>query len=513
LRTNGSRKPVLVAALVAVALAGVSACDAEEEPTPPSAGAPSVAWGQCPQASAGTTRDPRLTCATVKAPLDYRDPDGPTIDLAISRLPTAKPEKRHGVLLVNPGGPGLPGLDLPGDLARTLPAAVLDGYDLIGFDPRGVAHSTPQSCGLADPSVVGLFPYPAADGSTAANVDLARAQAERCAGIADRLRHFTTANTARDLDGVRKALGEEKVSYWGQSYGTYLGAVYGSLFPDRVDRMVLEGNVDPTAVWAGSVGAWSKGVAERFPDAARVAASQDGVLGLGGTVDEVTRTYLALADRLDRTPAPIAGTALTGALLRNVTHSLLLHNETLPVLARFWRTAANLTDGRTTDADGEVLRQVFADTPATPGIPADNQATMFLALDCGDTAWSHDLADYTARTAADRAKWPLTAGMPADVWACAFWPTQPVEAPVTVSDNGPRTTLVLQNKRDNATPWDAGIGLRKALGKRAAFVGVDNGGHYVFNAGSACADAATVDFLTTGHLPDDDITCTDAAQP
>jgi len=507
--------PKVAAALVAVALAGVSACDADEEsmPAPASAVAPSLSWGQCPEVSAATTRDPRLTCATVQVPLDYHQPDGPKIDVAISRLPSTKPDKRHGVLLVNPGGPGLPGLDTPGDFARTLPASVLEGYDLIGFDPRGVAHSTPQSCGLADPSVVGLFPYPSADGSTAANVDLGRAQARQCSGIADRLRHFTTANTARDLDRVRQALGEEKVSYWGQSYGTYLGTVFGSLFPDRVDRMVLEGNVDPTKVWAESVGQWGKGVAERFPDAARVAAAQNGVLGLGGTVDEVTRTYLALADRLDRTPAPIAGTALTGALLRNVTHSLMLHNETLPVLAQFWKAAADLADGRPTDADGEVLEQVFAENPATPGVPADNQATMFLALDCGDVAWSRDLADYATRTAADRAKWPLTAGMPADVWACAFWPTPPVEAPVTVTDNGPRTTLILQNKRDNATPWDAGLGLRKALGKRAAFVGVDNGGHYVHHAGSACADGATVDFLTTGHLPDADVTCTDVAQP
>ncbi|MET0234028.1 MAG: alpha/beta hydrolase, partial [Kibdelosporangium sp.] len=115
---------------------------------------------------------------------------------------------------------------------------------------------------------------------------------------------------------------------------------------------------------------------------------------------------------------------------------------------------------------------------------------------------------YAARSAADRKAWPLTAGMPANVWACAFWPA-PVENPVTVTDQGPRNILVLQNRRDNATPWDSGLGLRRILGKRAAFVGVDNGGHYVYNAGSACADQATADFLATGHLPDTDPYCTD----
>jgi pimeloyl-ACP methyl ester carboxylesterase len=101
--------------------------------------------------------------------------------------------------------------------------------------------------------------------------------------------------------------------------------------------------------------------------------------------------------------------------------------------------------------------------------------------------------------------------MPANIWPCAFWP-QPIEKPVTVTDQGARTTLILQNRRDHATPWDSGLGLRHVLGNRAAFVGVDNGGHYVYHEGSACADNATVSFLDTGRLPDRDIDCTDVTQ-
>jgi hypothetical protein len=277
--------------------------------------------------------------------------------------------------------------------------------------------------------------------------------------------------------------------------------------------MILEGNVDPTKVWAGEAAGWGKSMAERFPDAAAVAAAQNSTLGLGGTVDEVTHTYLALADRLDRQPAPVPGTpqSLNGAMLRNVTYSLLLHNQTLPVLAQFWKATADLADGQPTEADGAVLQQVFAETPATPGVPPDNQATMFLALTCGDAKWSHDIDGYTKRTAADRKDWPLTAGMPGNIWACAFW-QPPIENPVTVTDKGPGHILILQNRRDHATPWESGIGLSHALGDRAAFVGVDNGGHYVYNEGSACADKATVDFLTTGHLPAKDVNCTDVTQ-
>ncbi len=508
-KTRGSRFAAALAVTTLTVL-GVAACDSaddEDSPGPPAA----LAWGPCPAAAPGTTRDPRLTCAKVKVPLDYGEPDRASIEVVISRLGAADPAKRHGVLLLNPGGPALPGLDTPGAMAQTLPKPVLDGYDLIGFDPRGVGTSTPQSCGLENPSVAALFPYPAADGSIDANVSAARATAAKCAATAgENLRHFTTANTARDLDRVRDALGEAKISYWGQSYGTYLGTVYSALFPDRTDRVILEGNVDPAHVWAGEAASWSKGMTERFPDAAAVAAAQNGVLGLGATPAEVTRTYLALADRLDHEPAPVPGTpqSLSGAMLRGVTYALLIHNNTLPVLAQVWKAAADLADGRVTDADGAVLKQVFADGPPTPGVPADNQATMFLALTCGDAEWSHDVGSYARATAADRAAWPLTAGMPANIWACAFWP-QPVEKPVTVTGQGPRNTLILQNRRDHATPWDSGLGLRRALGNRAAFVGVGNGGHYVYHEGSACADTATTAFLDTGRLPEKDLDCTD----
>ena len=506
--------PVVAAGLVLAAVAGCDAAYEEDgagqQPSSAAAAArPDLAWGECPPAAEGAPRDERLTCATVAVPLDHDDPDGKKIEVAVSKLPTAKSGKRKGVLVLNPGGPALQGLDTPGAMAPTLPASVLDNYDLIGFDPRGVGHSTPQTCGLENPSPLGLFPYPAADGSITANVALAKDYAQRCGSNAE-LKYFTTANTARDLDLVRAALGEEKISYWGQSYGTYLGTVYASMYPERTERVILEGNVDPTKVWADSAASWGKGMADRFPDAAAVAAGQNAALGLGATVEEVTGNYLALADRLDRTPAPVPGTdqAVSGALLRHVTYGLLLHNDDLPVLVGFWKAVANLADGTPTEDDGKVLQQVFAPGPVTPGVPPDNQVAMFLALTCGDAESSHDIDSYAARVAADREKWPLTAGMPMGVRACAFWP-KPIEQPVTVTDDGPRNTLILQNRRDHATPWEEGVGLRDVLGDRAVLVGVDNGGHYVYNEGSACVDDATVKFLSTGELPAEDLECTD----
>ncbi|CAL9661458.1 Tripeptidyl aminopeptidase [Streptomyces sp. enrichment culture] len=526
---HGHPRSRLFAATVLVStLAGTAlfACGADAWGTQPAAkaagkgvgettGDTKITWGECPALAGGDTRESHLACGTLKVPLDYRNPGGLKIDVAVSRLSTAQPGKRRGVLLLNPGGPALGGLGMPRTMASELPNSVLDRYDLIGFDPRGVEHSTPQSCGLRDPSVSGLFPYPAADGSITKNVARAKTDAKQCADTAGKnLRYYNTANTARDMDRIRMALGEQKISYWGQSYGTYLGAVYRSLFQGRTDRMVLEGNVDPTKVWANQVAdTWGKGMADRFPDAARVAAAQAGTLKLGTNVAQVTRTYLALADRLDRTPAAIPGTSMSldGALLRNMTYALLLHNDNLPLLAKFWKAADDLSHGSTTPADLAVLKEVFAGTPTSPDIPADNQATMFMALTCGDAEWPHDVDGYAARTTADRERWPLTAGMPANIWACAYW-DKPAETTVKVVKGGPRNTLILQNRRDHATPWESGVGLRKSLGDGSVLVGVDNGGHSVHGEGSACADKATVAFLATGHLPDKDVYCTDVTR-
>jgi hypothetical protein len=274
--------------------------------------------------------------------------------------------------------------------------------------------------------------------------------------------------------------------------------------------MVLEGNVDPNKVWAKMLNNWNQGMNDRFPDAARVAAADDANLKLGGTVDKVTDTFLTLADRLDRKPAAVPGTpaAISGALLRGITYQMLQHNETLAPLTQLWKAAADLSAGKApTDAGVAVLRQVFAETPATPGVPADNQVTMALAMICGDTTWSRDVDSYAKATKAARAKYPLSAGMPNNITPCAFWANKPIEPLVKVTSHGPRNVLILQNRRDNATPWAAGRGMRKALGGRAGFVGVEHGGHFAYGTGSTCADQATVAFLTKGTLPAKDLSC------
>jgi pimeloyl-ACP methyl ester carboxylesterase len=456
-----------------------------------------LVWTDCP-AEPDAEPVPGQRCSTLRVPLDYRNPAGRQVTLTISRITAADPAARRGILLVNPGGPGGRGLvGFPGALAASLPQQVLDRFDLIGFDPRGLGASSPISCGLApDTPAELLLPYPAPDGSIDGNVAHARVVARSCQQrVGDALRYITTANTARDMDRIRAALGERKLSYYGGSYGTYLGGVYATLFPDRGDRILLESAVDPKLVWYGFWRTWSGAVESRFPDFAGWAAARDDTYHLGADAAAVRWTYLRLAADLDRKPMTVAGRAVTGNGFRLATQVLLYSDQAFPALAEAWQFFSG--QGGTPDA---MLAVLAPDAD-------DNASSLVYAIVCNDVDWPRDVAGYARNVAADRESFPLTAGEPANIWPCAFWPHRPVEPPVPVTDRGPRNILVLQNLRDPAAPWVSGKGMRDALGRRAALVTVDAGGHSVYQVGGACADAVATAFLADGVLPEQDLRC------
>jgi pimeloyl-ACP methyl ester carboxylesterase len=468
------------------------------------------AWEACPAAPG---RDPRQECATLTVPLDYRRPGGATIEIAISRIRTATPDQRRGILTFNPGGPGGPGLDLPSAFAAIAPPEVLARYDLIGFDPRGIGQSTPVSCGIGSPDPTLFLPYPSPDGRITRNVAHARATAAGCAaGVGDRLPHITTANTARDMDRIRAALGEPKLSYLGISYGTYLGAVYTALFPHRGDRIVLDSAVDPTIVWRDMWRTWSPAVAERFGDFATFAAANDDAYDLGATPAEVGATFDRIVATLDRTPLtdPSLPFPLDGNLVREATRGSLYLDEFLAPLAADLSVIKAILEGSTVDMSGvgAGLRAALPWTVrvAAVDVPVDNQVSALYSIICADAPWPGSVARHARDVAIDRRKFPRTAGMPANLWPCAFWSHRPVEPPVRVTDRGPRNILILQNTRDPATPLVTAIGLRRVLGSRAAMVTVDQGGHGTYSLGT-CADTITHTFLITGELPRRDQFC------
>lgn len=470
----------------------------------PAAGSPLV-WGDCPPAAAGSVRDPRQQCASLRVPLDYRDPRGRTIEIAISRIAATKAGVRRGVLLSNPGGPGEPGLDLPSMLAQAMPNEVLDRFDLIGLDPRGIGHSTPVTCAMRTDQPDLLFPWPGPDGNIERNVAYAKSVARSCAEHSgDLLPYITTANTARDMDRVRDALGEARISFYGRSYGTYLGAVYDSLFPGRADRMVLDSGIDPRLVWYRQWRLFAPAVALRFPDFTGWAAARDDLYHLGATPDAVRRRYFALAAALDAHPLPSPVPevpVLTGTVFREYTRQLLYFDELFPDMVQLWQYAESAAG-----TPAPALRQAAPTPNAATGVPADNPPAGLIAVLCGDVAWPSNVGLYRHNVATDRRVFPITDGMPANVWPCAFWQFRPVEPPVRVTDHGPRNILILQNLRDPATPWITGFGLRTVLGRRAVMVSVDAGGHTAYGRG-ACATSAADSFLITGHLPPTDQFC------
>ena len=222
--------------------------------TPSPTSAPSIVWGPC--------SDPNLQafnaqCGLLSVPLDYGNPSGTRIQLAVSRIPHTS-SNYQGVILTNPGGPGGSGLGLNPFLIAQFQA---DGYgdaagdyDWIGFDPRGVGSSIPAiSC---DPNYLGPdrpiyipFTHQLLTTWLSRSQGYARDCASQGPAQTALLKHMTTADSARDMDSIRQALGQPQINYYGYSYGTYLGQVYGTLFPSHVRRMILDSNVDPRGVW------------------------------------------------------------------------------------------------------------------------------------------------------------------------------------------------------------------------------------------------------------------------
>lgn len=502
---------VAVVLTVLVSTVGAAGSGRAAEPH----GAPgdrTLTWGTCPPPL--VERDSRQECATLTVPLDHRSPQGRTLDLVVSRIQTAQPSLRRGVLVVNTGGPGDIGVDAPSFLGRLLPPEVLDRFDLVSFDPRGVGYSAPISCHFPDAPVEVGQRYPTVDGSIDRNVAYARELASRCATFGgDVLPYVTTANTARDMDLVRAALHEPRISFLGYSYGTYLGAVYKTLYPDRVDRFVLDSADDPTKFGYEQFRLVSLGTALRLPDFTTWAAARNDRYRLGTTAAAVRRTYDTLTARLDAQPVVLPdGSELTGNVLRIVTYEGLYRDANFPALAETWQLlAAGTSPARIPTA---LLAAPSRQAATDPTIPFDNQPSVQAAIHCNDGRWPRDVATYRRNVELDRRIFPATAGFPPNIWACAFWPLPSKEPAVTVTGSGDRNVLIVQNLRDPATPWVGALGLQRALGRDATLLSVDQGGHtaYLFTA-SSCTNATTTAFLVSGRLPTGPTLCPGQPMP
>jgi pimeloyl-ACP methyl ester carboxylesterase len=459
------------------------------------AGQSPLQWGPCPPSGYGENPADK-ECANVSVPLDYSDPGGRTIDVAISRRPATSREKRRGTLLLAAGGPGNGGLDLPDRAEQYMPASVREHFDLVGFDPRGTRHSTPLTCGLslAQIPLQRVIPWPDPRGFQE-NVTYARFLAQSCGGspTADLRAFMTTENRARDMDRIRAALGERKISYYGYSYATYMGAAYLSLFPGRGERFALDSVVSPRAIGRDTWRRMGPAVELRFPDFTRFAAERNDVYGLGTTDNELRAKYFELGARLDATPVTLPdGQVMDGPLFRAITHDALWSDTMFPGLAALWQ----LLDHPATTA-------LAAPAPVFPEIPPDNLVAAGLAAICGDAQWPTDPEQYRRDVERDSRLFPVAGGMAANIWACAFWPT-PRKPPVPITGDGGSNVLLVQSLRDISTPFIGALEMREALGPRTRMLISSGGAHslaYSYNSND-CIDAAATAFLVDGARRD-----------
>jgi pimeloyl-ACP methyl ester carboxylesterase len=484
---------------------------------PAQAGAQISDWGPCPEEG-----DPRQECALLSVPRDYAQPGGERIEIAVSRIPAEDPARRRGILLFNPGGPGERGLFDPSGVGQALPDDVRAQYDLVGFDPRGIGYSAPVTCALApeDQDIFLLLPYPAVDRGIEENVAYSQRVAAGCEAnsSADLLPHITTANTARDMDEIRKAFGDQRISYLGYSYGTYLGAVYTELFPQRTDRFVLDSNVHPRRIWRDTFYAWGPALEVAMPPFYRFAAENNETYGLGDTPGEVRAKFFELLAEVEAEPFehPLTG-FVDHRAFREFARAAMRNDELIPTLALIWQ----LIDERELDPASEqtaaaaidALREASAPDPvpfaraaAAPEFPVpadDNPFVSLWAVTCGDADWPESPAAYQRDVRIADRLFPIVGGMAANIWPCAFWHFDPRDPVTEIGRLDDGRVLIVQSIRDPATPLDGALALRARMGSRSRLVTTETGGHSLsFNDRNGCVDEAVGRFLATGESSD-----------
>ncbi len=436
-----------------------------------------------------------VECATVQVPLDYAEPYGQRITLALNRIKgTVSPDHNHlGALLVNPGGPGASGRNLAKYVASALPKDVAARFDVIGFDPRGVGASKPSiSCVDAERYYAAPRPdnVPHSKADESRLVDRAREYAEGCGNRwAWFLPYLTTENTARDMDAIRQALGEEKISYLGYSYGTYLGSVYATMFPERVRRLVLDSVVDPKGVWYDANLAQDFAFDQRHRDFFGWVARHDDVYRLGRTQSAVNFAWYSMRNRLHEKPA---GGVVGPSELDDVYTVGGYTNTLWPRLAQAF---SDYVRKGGTDGLVAAFREQSGDLAQ-----AENGYAVYLGVECRDAQWPRDWNRWRTDTLAVHSRAPFLAWPNAVYNApCAFWP-EPGGTPVAVGAEKLPPVLLLQARRDPATPFGGALRERR-LFPTASLVTEPGGNHGVALAGNTCADRYLADYLRDATLP------------
>ncbi|MGW2425172.1 alpha/beta hydrolase [Streptomyces sp. NPDC001709] len=477
-----TRAAVLCAA-AAVLAGSVTALPARAAPVAPAA---RLAWTKC-----GTIDSPSLQCASVTVPLDHANPSGRQITLALTRVPHTAPTSQ-GPLLVNPGGPGGSGLTLAGFVASALPKSVAAQYDVIGFDPRGVGRSSPAlDCAPGHFKTVRPDTVPATAALERTNLARAQSFAAACGHkYADLLPYMDTVNAAQDLDAIRVALGAPRISYFGYSYGTYLGAVYAKLYPQRIRRLVLDSIVDPTGVWYTDNLDQDQAFNDRHRALMAWIARYDSTYHLGTDPAKIEAAWYAMRAALAKKPA---GGKVGASELEDTFIPGGYYDGYWPYLAEAF--AAYVRDKNT-----EPLVAAYEKFGAADG-SGDNGYSVYSAVQCRDASWPVSWNSWRADT------WDIYRKAPFMAWnnawynaPCAFWPAERRQ-PLSIANAELPPVLLFQATDDAATPYPGGVTVHRLLADSSLVVEEGGGNHGITLSGNACLDTYLASYLTNGSVP------------
>ena len=441
-------------------------------------------------------------CTRIRVPLDYAEPDGRAIRLSVLRVPARSEEQRVGSLLVNPGGPGGSGVEYASNAASYFGSEVRQAFDIVGFDPRGVGRSTPVQC-LSDGELDTFVASDPDPDNRAEERRAARLQAEFGEGCVeesgDLAAHVSTQEAARDIDVLRAVVGDAKLSYFGASYGTFLGATYAELFPGRVGRMVLDGALDPSLSSLRLNLVQAKG----FETALRAYVGRcvdRGSCFLGGSVDTGTRRIRELLDSVEREPLPAGGRRLE------------VGNAVLGVWAPLYSES-------NWDYLDTGLKEAFAGNGTTlmalsdfyvsrgPEGYLDNSLEALYAINCldHDDAISIDQVEqYLPRF--EKASPTFGRIFAYSLASCHDWPISTGRVPEPIAAEGAAPILVIGTTRDPATPLAWAEALADQLDS-GVLVRRDGDGHTGYFAGNQCVDSTVESYLVSGEVPRRTVDC------
>ncbi|TLS46170.1 alpha/beta hydrolase [Streptomyces montanus] len=476
----------VVAGMITAVPAEANAGSATAQRTTQSADSARLTWKKC-----GTEDYPTLQCASLKVPLDHSNPRGKSITLALSRVPHTS-KTYQGPLLVNPGGPGGSGLTLAGFVASSLPKEVAAQYDVIGFDPRGVGASEPAlDCKPGHFSPVRPDSVPTTWSIEQANLNRARGFARACGTkYADLLPYIDTVSAVQDMDSIRLALGAKKLNYFGYSYGTYLGAVYAKLYPERVRRLVLDSIVDPTGVWYDDNLAQDYAFNSRHQAFMAWVAKHDATYKLGTDPDKIEAKWYAMRAALAKNPADktVGASELEDTFLPGG-----YYNGYWPYLAEAFAAYVN-------DKNDDPLVQAYENFAAVDAA-GDNGYSVYTSVQCRDAAWPRSWNQWRVDNWAVHAKAPFMTWN--NAWynaPCAFWPVDTLE-PVDVSNHSVPPALLFQATDDAATPYEGGVTVHHLLRGSSLVVEQGGGNHGITLGGNTCLDKHLATYLATGKVP------------